>query len=141
MFRACLVHFFWSLNFHHSSLITQFPSLITHYSPLITLNTKVVWYHHSVSITHYFSYYLGAPRLSQCSFFFLSKHPETWTQWKKKKPVKKTEPSEEERKKKTQWRRPNQWERRRKKKVIWSKDAAEWVPHVCLITKMSLSYE
>ena len=28
-----------------------------------------------------------------------------------------------------------------KKKVSWSKGAAEWVPHVCLITKMPLSYE
>ena len=54
--------------------------------------------------------------------------------------MKKTEPSEEERKKKTQWRRPNQWERRRKKKGR-SKVAAEWIPHVYLITKMSLSYE
>ena len=61
--RACLVHFFLSLNFHNSSPITQFLSLIT-------LNTKVVWYHHSVSITHYFSHYLGGPRLSWCSFFF-----------------------------------------------------------------------
>ena len=31
--------------------------------------------------------------------------------------------------------------KRRKKKVNWLKVAAEWVPHVCLITKMPLSYE
>ena len=43
---------------------------------------------------------------------------------KKKKPVK-TKPSEEE----------------RKKKISWSKVSTEWVPHVCLITKMPLSYE
>ena len=29
----------------------------------------------------------------------------------------------------------------KKKKVNWSKVAAEWVPHVCLITKIPLSYE
>ena len=28
-----------------------------------------------------------------------------------------------------------------KKKVSWSKVATEWVPHVCLITKMPLNYE
>ena len=31
--------------------------------------------------------------------------------------------------------------KKKKKKVSWSKVAAEWVPLVCLITKMSLSYE
>ena len=31
--------------------------------------------------------------------------------------------------------------KKKKKKVSWSKVVAEWVPHVCLITKMSLSYE
>ena len=31
--------------------------------------------------------------------------------------------------------------KKKKKKVSWSKGAAEWVPHVCLITKMSWSYE
>ena len=44
---------------------------------------------------------------------------------KKKNPVKKTEPMR----------------KKKKKKVSWSKVAAEWVPLVCLITKMSLSYE
>ena len=28
-----------------------------------------------------------------------------------------------------------------KKKVNWSKGVAEWVSHVCLITKMSLNYK
>ena len=107
---------FLSLNFYYSSLII-------HQSPLITLNTKVLWYHHSVSITHYFSHYLGGPHLSRCSFFFFQV------------------PSNPNPGKKKQWRRPNRWERRRKKKVNWSKVAAEWVPHVCLITKMPLSYE
>ena len=125
-----MVQFFWSLNFHHSSLIIQFSSLIT-------LNTNVVWYHHSVFITHYFSHYLGAPRLSRCSFFFFffffpsSQQPEPSE--KKKKTVKKTEPSEGERKKKkkNQWRRPNQWERRRKKKSQLVKSCG-WVGPSCV---------
>ena len=106
----------------------------------------------SVSITHYFSHYLGVPRLSRCSFFFsFSKYPQPEPSEKKKKKTSeeerkknpmKTEPVKKKRKKKkkTRWR-PNQWERRRKKKVNWSKGAAEWVPHMCLITKILLSYE
>ena len=127
---ACLVHFFWSLNFHHSSL--NF-----HHSSLITLNTKVVWYHHSISITHYFSHYLEAPHLSWCSFFFsfsfffpIPRNPNPVEKKKtpseeereknkiKKNPVK-TEPvKEEEEGKKKPNERPNQWERRRKKKSV-----------------------
>ena len=77
---------------------------------------------------------------------------------KKKKPVKKTEPSEEERKKKkkpVKKIKPSEEERKKKKpsedrtsekeeeekKSQWSKGAAKWVPHMCLITKMPLSYE
>ena len=54
----------------------------------------------------------------------------------------KTEPSEEEEEeeKTNEEDRTNEKEEV-KKKVSWSKVAAEWVPHVCLITKMSLSYE
>ena len=44
--RACLANHFSSLNFHHSSLITQF------FTP--------VWHHHPISITQYFSHYLWA---------------------------------------------------------------------------------
>ena len=66
----------------------------------------------------------------------------------------KTEPSEEEKKnpmkkgktekKKKKKDTPSEdriQEEREKKKVSWSKVAVKWVPHVCLITKMSLSYE
>ena len=49
---------------------------------------------------------------------------------KRKKKKKKETPSED----RTQ-------EEREKKKVSWSKVAVKWVPHVCLITKMPLSYE
>ena len=58
---------------------------------------------------------------------------------KKKKPGKKTKPSEEEREKNPVKTEPVR--KKKKKKVSWSKGVVEWVPHVCLITKMSLSYE
>ena len=49
-------------------------------------------------------------------------------------------------KKKKKKKKPNEEDRtnekeEEKKKVSWSKVAAKWVPHVCLITKMSLNYE
>ena len=61
---------------------------------------------------------------------------------KKKKPVK-TEPvkEEEEEKKKKNLVKTEPVRKKKKKKVSWSKGVVEWVPHVCLITKMSLSYE
>ena len=55
--RPCLVCFFSSLNFRHSSLIT--------------LNTTLVWHHHSISITQYFSHYLWASYLSPSATLFL----------------------------------------------------------------------
>ena len=63
---------------------------------------------------------------------------------KKKRHLVKTEPNEEERKKKKKRHpvktEPNE-EEKEKKKVSWSKVAVKWVPHVCLIIKMLLSYE
>ena len=53
----------------------------------------------------------------------------------------KTEPSEEEEEKKNSEEDRTSEKEEEKKKVNWSKVAAEWVPYVCLITKMSLSYE
>ena len=57
--------------------------------------------------------------------------------------MKKIKPSEEERKKKKKSSENQTSEKQEedKKKVSWSKGAAEWVPHVCLITKIPLSYE
>ena len=82
--RPCLVWFFSSLNFRHSSLIT-------HYSSLITLNTIPVWHHHSISITQYFSYYLWAPYLSLIAgfFFFFFQYPNSPNLVEKKKEKKK----------------------------------------------------
>ena len=50
----------------------------------------------------------------------------------------KTEPSEEEEEKKKEIVKKTEpvRKKKKKKKVSWSKGAAEWVSHVCLITKM-----
>ena len=50
----------------------------------------------------------------------------------------KTEPvkEEEEEKKKNPMKTEPVRKKKKKKKVSWSKGAAEWVSHVCLITKM-----
>ena len=58
-----------------------------------------------------------------------------------KKKGKKKKKHSEEKKKKPSEDRTSEKEEEGKKKVSWSKGEAEWVPHVCLITKMSLSYE
>ena len=56
--------------------------------------------------------------------------------------MKKIKPSEEERKKKNPMKKTEPVrKKKKKKKVNWSKVTAEWVPHVCLIIKMPLSYE
>ena len=74
-----------------------------------------VWHNHSFPITQYFLHYLWAPYLSSgvVIFFFLV--------------LKLTKPSE-----------------KKKKVKRWSKVTAEyylWVPYVCLITILLLSYE
>ena len=58
----------------------------------------------------------------------------------------KTEPSEEEEEEEKKKKNPSEEDRtsekeEEKKKVSWPKVTAEWVPHVCLITKMTLNYE
>ena len=92
----------WFTFFHHSSLITQFPSLITHHSPLITLKYQgclvpSLSFHHSLFFTLF-----GGPTpvtVQLFFFFFPSTQQLKPSEKKKKKLVKKTEPSEEERKK------------------------------------------
>ena len=62
---------------------------------------------------------------------------------KKKKTSEDVHPVKKKGKKKKK-RHPVKTESRKKgkkKKVSWSKVAVKWVLHVCLITKMSLSYE
>ena len=114
--KEFMVCFLSSLNFRHSSLIA--------------LNTTHVWHHHSISIPQYFLYYLWVPYLSLIAsllFLFLSKL---------------TEPSEKKKRKKK--KESNSQEEREKKSQNWSKVAARyclWVPFVCLITILQLSYE
>ena len=119
--------------FHHSISVTHYSLLITHHSSLITLNTTSVWHHHLISITQYFSHYLWAPYLSVQLFFFFFPIPKL------------TEPSEKKKKKKKKKESNSQpGEERKKKSQKWSKVAARyclWVPYVCLITILSLSYE
>ena len=113
--RPCLVYFFSSLNFRHLSLITQ--------------NTLPVWQNHSLVITQYFSYYLWVPYLSHCAgfFFFFSFSITEPSEKKKKEPN--CQPGEEREKKK---------ESKVVKRWGWY---CLWVPYVCLITILSLSYE
>ena len=77
---GCLATIFWSLNFHHSSLIT-------HNSSLITLNTKAIWHHHSFPISQYFSHYLWVSYLSlvQLFLFLFSSVPQLTKPSEKKK--------------------------------------------------------
>ena len=110
---------------------------------------------------------MGSIPVTRCIFFFGSQYPETRTQWNKKNKNKNLDHPNLMKKKKprTQWKKkgkkkhpdhPNPVEKKKKKKeehtrpnpgkkkVDWSKGAAElWlvIPHVCLIKKMSLSYE
>ena len=59
--RASLASLFPSLNFHHSSLITQF------FIP--------IWHHHLIFITQYFSHYLWVHTCQPVQLFFLFSVP------------------------------------------------------------------
>ena len=75
--KGLLGFFFWLLNFHHSSFITQFFTL--------------VWHHQPISITQYFSHYLWVHTYQsvQLFFFFLFSIPKLTEALKKKKKKKK----------------------------------------------------
>ena len=67
----------WTRKFHHSIFVTQFPSLITHNSSLITQFFTLIWHHHFIFITQYFSHYLWVPHLLHCqstSVLLLAEH-------------------------------------------------------------------
>ena len=150
--------------FYHLIFVTQFSSIDFHHWSFITLKyhtrlTPLLTCHHSI----FFTLFVGFKAVTRCSFFFPSTQTH-WTQWKKKKKLK-TETSEKrrrrrKRRKEKKRKTPDQekkgkkeekedtWDRTQekkgKKKVDWSKGAAElWLmgPYVCLITKMSFSYE
>ena len=111
---GCLASFFLSLNFHHSSLnFSHTFGIITQFPSLNIFHT------------------IYRPiRVSQCSFFFFFffSIPKL-TEDKQKKKKKRTE-------------QPTQEKEKIKSKVV--KSCSQYclrVPHVCLITKMPLSYE
>ena len=87
MLRGCLTSFFWSLNFHNSSLIT-------HHSSLITQFFTPIWHHHLISITQYFSHYLWAHTCQPVQLFLI----EDRTNEKKKKKKPRTEDRTSEKK-------------------------------------------
>ena len=122
-----------------------------------------VWHHHSLPVTQYFSHYLWVSYLSPSAVFFPPQYPNSSNLVKKKQnpehedqtserrrrnlgEERTKQPTQEKKKrKKKKNRTANPREDRKKKKVKrWSKVAAEyylWVPYVCLIIILSLSYE
>ena len=121
-FRLCLVFFFFS--------ITQFPSLITHHFKYYTHLAPSLNFHHSI----FFTLFVSPIPVGAAFFFsfFLFSSTQTYITYLKKKKRKKKEPNNQ----------PG--EERKKKSQKWSKVVARyclWVPYVCLITILSLSYE
>ena len=92
--------------------------------------------HHSI----FFTLFVGPIPVTSAafSFFFFSTQTH-WTQWKKKTKPEQTE-LVKKRKKKNRTANP-----RKKKNIIeWTKGGQKlwlWIPYVCLITILSLSYE
>ena len=128
-----MASFFWSINFHHLLLITHHLSLITQFFTSI-------WHHHPISITQYFSHYLWAHtcQLVQLFFFFLFSVPKlTEANIKKKKKNQKLK-TELVKKKKP---RIEDWSSEKKKSQKVVKSCGCGSLHVCLFTKMPLSYE
>ena len=131
--------FFLSLNFHHSSFI------IHHLKYYICLAPSLIS-HHSI----FFTLFVGPIPVTRYNFFFFSIPKFTEPSEKKKKNPKQTEPVKERRRKiiiiiiiitEQPTRRIKE---KKKKSQKWSKVAAGyylWVPYVCLITILSLSYE
>ena len=114
--RGCLASFFLSLNFHHSSLnFSHTFGIITQFPSLNIFHTICEPHtYHSVQLLFFF------PLPS------------------------KQKPEQEKKKEGGRHLKPNPKKKKKKKRVDRSKCATElWLvsPYVCLITKMSLSYE
>ena len=109
--------------------ITQFPSLITHHFKYYTRLAPSLNFHHSIFFTLFVGPIpVGAAFFFLFSFFQYPNSPNLVKKRKKKKKEPNSQPGEE----------------RKKKSQKWSKVAARyclWVPYVCLITILSLSYE
>ena len=124
------------LNFHHSSLITHHSFFHTH------LATSLLF-----SSLNFFTLFMGPTPVSRYIFFFFSTQlTEANIYIKKKK--KNEQPTQEKKKKKkmNSQRQPkkkkmNSQRQPRKKKSKGGQKLLLWVPYVCLITILSLSYE
>ena len=116
--------------FGQQKIITQFPSLNFHHSSLITHHSSLIFSHSFgnitfIFITQFFHTIHGSHTCQpvQCFFFFFN-----------------TQLTEANIKKKKKTEQPTQ--EKKKSKVVKSCSwYCLWVPYVCLITKMPLSYE
>ena len=135
-FRGCLDEFFSSLNFCHSISITHHSSLIFSHS-----FGNIIF----IFITQFFHTIHGSYTCQpvQCFFFFSTQLTEANIIKKKKKKLNgQPRKRKEKKKKKTQTANANPGKEKEKKKN--SKGGQKlrlWVPYVCLITILPLSYE
>ena len=143
--RGCLASFFLLVNFHHSSLIT-------YHSIFHTCLASSPNFHYSIFFILFVSPYLSAGAV----FFFCFQYPNS-PKLIKKKPELKTEPmkkknhnrlnqwKKKKKKEKKKRREPNSQPRKKEKEKLNVVKSCGWfclrVLHVCLITKMPLSYE
>ena len=123
--RGCLDANFSSLNFYHSSLITHHSSLITHHLKYPTRLAPSLNIFHTIYGTHtYHSVQLFFSQYPNSSNPIKKRNPETRTQWKKKEKKARTKDRTQEKK---------------GEKMV--KMCGCGSLHVCLITKVSLSYK
>ena len=126
--------------FGQQKMVTQFSSLITHHSFFHShLATSLLF-----SSLNFFTLFMGPTPVSRYIFFFPVPNSPKLILLKKKK--KKTErPIEEkkrkEKKKKHKQPTPTQEKKKKKKKSKGDQKLRLWVPYMCLITILPLSYE
>ena len=136
------VFYFYFLVWFFFFFITQFSSLITHHFKYYTCLAPSLNFHHSI----FFTLFVGLIPVTRCSFFFFSIPKLIEPSGKKKMEEEEEEEEEETQNKPNQWKKkkkPNSQpgEERRKKRSKVATRYCLWVPYVCLITILSLSYE
>ena len=147
--RSCLASFFCLLNFHHSSLITYHS--IFHTCLALSPN-----FHYSIFFILFVGPYLSAGAVFYLFFFcfqypnspnLIKKKNQNWkpNQWKKKTIIDWTNEKRRRKKKRKKRREPNSQPRKKEKEKSNVVKSCGWfclrVLHVCLITKIPLSYE
>ena len=112
-YRGCLYSFFWSLNFHHSSLITYNSSLITHHLKHHVCLAPSLTSHHSI----FFTLFVGPIPITGADFFFFQ-YPNSLNpvEKKKKKPDQTSEKKKKKKKKKRTAANPGKEKKKKKKK-------------------------